>query len=210
MAQRVDFGRLRPRDFRLAGAGPSAGETSVPSAPPDATVVSVPDPAELEAAYRRGLEEGLRQGREEGAATLESVRAEATRHAGLLGEALAAAQQEIARRQEEALLALVNEALSKILAQTPRNPESVVAVVRDAVAHAGSHRVLAISLHPDDHDLLHECGGPTVQSWIAGLNAEIRPDPAVAPGGCRVETDFGSVDAELATKLAELRGILCE
>ena len=63
---------------------------------------------------------------------------------------------------------------------------------------------VVLRLHPQDCEnlgeqvkLLHESVSPTAK-------LEVLADEAISPGGCRVETRFGSVDNQLETQLARI------
>ena len=59
-------------------------------------------------------------------------------------------------------------------------------------------------MNPDDHAAL----GPQVEQVVAQLRlvgqAQIVADPAIATGGCHVDTEFGSIDGQLETQLARI------
>ena len=68
---------------------------------------------------------------------------------------------------------------------------------------AGSTQI-QVRLHPTDHAAL----GGQVQTLVAELarggGAEVIADPAISPGGCRVDTQFGSIDQQFEAQLARI------
>ena len=83
-------------------------------------------------------------------------------------------------------------------------PEITLDLIRETLELAVGSSHLRIHLNPDDHQTL----APRVQTLIkelAGLAAtEVVSDPHVSPGGCRVETSFGSIDQQFEAQLARI------
>ena len=74
------------------------------------------------------------------------------------------------------------------------NPEAVRATVEEALRHIAHIRApLSIIVHPQD--------APLVRTYLETASPQdtwsLREDPAIACGGCRVETPAGEVDATL-------------
>jgi flagellar assembly protein FliH len=66
------------------------------------------------------------------------------------------------------------------------------------VAHAADVR---IALHPSQRKVLDETLPALRLAWPDLKHVELTEDPAVAPGGCRIFTARGQVDAELDAQL---------
>jgi len=83
-------------------------------------------------------------------------------------------------------------------------PEITTTLVREALELAVGSDRLRIRLSPTDHKNLM----PQIEMLareIAPLAAtEILADPAVSPGGCRVETRFGLIDQTFEAQLARI------
>lgn len=83
-------------------------------------------------------------------------------------------------------------------------PEIPLALVREALELAAGSSQIRIHMNPADHAAL----GSQVQSLIKELTplapAELLADPAITSGGCRVDTQFGSIDQQLETQLARI------
>jgi flagellar assembly protein FliH len=70
-------------------------------------------------------------------------------------------------------------------------------VAREAVgALLKGARHVSIALHPDDQALVRDGCGEALQATGAQLVASAQ----VARGGCKVESDMGSIDARIATR----------
>ncbi|MEN6493501.1 MAG: FliH/SctL family protein [Thermoguttaceae bacterium] len=83
-------------------------------------------------------------------------------------------------------------------------PEIPLALVREALELAAGNSQVRVHMNPADHAAL----GSQVQSLIKEITplapAELLADPQITPGGCRVDTQFGSIDQQLETQLARI------
>ncbi len=151
----------------------------------------------LQEALREREEEkarGFDEGRQEGLAELTSRIAAFER------------QREATLEQEEkTLLAMVLEIAKKVIGRELKKG-AVADIVRQAIAQAVGEK-LVIRLHPEDKKRLEEkgeIGKGTEPNRIVTL----QEDESITPGGCLVETEFGSVDARLETQWTAIRHAL--
>jgi flagellar assembly protein FliH len=83
-------------------------------------------------------------------------------------------------------------------------PEITLDLVRETLELASGHQSIILRMNPDDCKAL----GPQVERVISQLRligqAQIVADPTIASGGCKVETDFGAIDGQVATQLARI------
>ncbi|MGA2032785.1 MAG: FliH/SctL family protein [Thermoguttaceae bacterium] len=83
-------------------------------------------------------------------------------------------------------------------------PEITLGLVREALELAAGSSEVRLCLHPTDQQAL----GRQVQLLVeelSGLGAvEVRSDPAITCGGCRVETRFGVIDQQFEAQLARI------
>jgi flagellar assembly protein FliH len=85
-----------------------------------------------------------------------------------------------------------------------RHPEITLTLVREALELAAGNSQLRIHIHPQDHKAL---GGQIemLTKEVAGLaTTELVPDPDIACGGCRVETQFGTIDQQFDAQLQRI------
>jgi flagellar assembly protein FliH len=81
--------------------------------------------------------------------------------------------------------------------------DALFALVRGAVRKAGDTRHLVVRVHPEDLGLVEAA----VASGAAGISAaqvQVAGDASLDRGDCVVDTDFGTVDGRLRTRLEEL------
>jgi flagellar assembly protein FliH len=85
-----------------------------------------------------------------------------------------------------------------------RQPDIPLALVREALELAAGNPQVRIHLNPADHQAL----GTQVRTLVAEISGlgevQIVADPAVTPGGCRVETRFGIIDQQFEAQLARV------
>lgn len=85
-----------------------------------------------------------------------------------------------------------------------RQPEISLEWIREALELAAGSGAIRLSLNPQDQTLL---AGQIekIQKSLATLGTvEVLADSSITPGGCRVETPFGSLDQQLDAQLARL------
>ncbi|SDF64091.1 flagellar assembly protein FliH [Massilia sp. PDC64] len=153
-----------------------------------------------DAAARRGYEDGLARG--SAAGRDDAAAAAAARLAQLddLARALADASADALGRHEDMLVDVAWTAICRLAGELAVSREGALAMVRSAAAQVRDAQALHIRLHPQD------------AAWLAGHAADsrwtLRGDPAVALGGCIVESAQGTLDARLELQLERLRGAL--
>jgi flagellar assembly protein FliH len=184
--------------------GASPLETELPGPP------AVVDAATAEADERRGYDDGYRAGMAEGLAAGRAVTAAesvaATSRLEDLCRSLAAAADDLRRRQALELTgledALARTAVDLASAIIGRELQVSVSPGADALARAlaliPAGSVSVARLHPADAAVLAEPPG--------GLT--IIPDPAVEPGGCILEVGDSRIDAQLGSALDRVRAAL--
>jgi flagellar assembly protein FliH len=85
-----------------------------------------------------------------------------------------------------------------------QRPEITREWVREALELSAGSGAILVRLHPEDHRSLKD-QIEQVASRLTGIGGvQIIADPAITSGGCRVETEFGSLDQQLETQLARL------
>jgi flagellar biosynthesis/type III secretory pathway protein FliH len=128
------------------------------------------------------------------------ARAEAAAALAAREIAVAARETNALARDLEHVVALARLLAERLLGETlALDPARVVALARQALAEARGARELTLSAHPDDVPLLER----------ALARQELAPvvlvaDPGRARGSVRLDTELGSLDAELAPQLDRL------
>jgi len=138
-----------------------------------------------------------------------AIREVEARHATALAHlaAVAASAQEASERALEVLAqdcaAIVAEAFSKIAGDALVSAAAAHGAVRAVLERARNARHLTVYVHPVDLSATEaERGSLQAALGIAAL--DVQPDAALSSGGCRVETEFGTIDAAFDVQLAAL------
>lgn len=154
--------------------------------------------AEAEALRAEAREQGFAEGRE-------AAEAGAAELLGQLNEALNelhARREALLRQAERGAVALALTIARRVVArEVSADPELVRGVVAETLGEMDHSDQLTIRVHPDAVTVLN----PEQIAARAGLESvAVLPDAAVSPGGCRLETGLGELDARMETRLAEI------
>ena len=219
----ADGGGPRPGPSRIRvlrgvtlNRGASPLETELPGPAPEI------DPSVATAEVQRGYDDGYKAGVAEGlAAGRAAATAESDAVVGrleTLAGALAAAADDLRRRQALELTgledALARAAVDLAAAIIGRELEVAVSPGADALARAlalvpaGSTAVAR--LHPADAARLGHAGDNAALPGAAPAAVTIIPDPVIEPGGCILEVGDSRIDAQLGPALDRVRSALLE
>lgn len=149
--------------------------------------------AEAEDARSRGYAEGYEEGLARATEVLATAHAE--RDALLAG---------VEREAVEVALG----AAEKILGREVVERGAAADIVAQALGAVRRARRVRVRVSPEDLPTLRAQEPALVARLAQGAGFELAEDPAVARGGCVVETESGRVDARLETQLAALRRAL--
>lgn len=148
-------------------------------------------------AAARGYAEGLARGSAAGKADADAARTERVARLDTIAAGMADAAAAAVAAHEDMLLEVVWTALCRMAGELAVTRPGTLALIRTAVAQVREGRELRVRVHPQDAAWLQqEHGAPA--TWT------LQPDPAVALGGCIVETGHGTLDARLELQLQRL------
>ncbi|AEG15351.1 Flagellar assembly protein FliH/Type III secretion system HrpE [Desulfofundulus kuznetsovii DSM 6115] len=161
----------------------------------------------LQEGWEEGYREGYRKAVEDAAAEARTLREEARQ---VLQQA-----EEIRRATLENLegevVALAREMAEKIVAaQLTIDPAIVLNIVREALEAARIREQVVIYVNPEQKQLMEERREEILLALPPGTVLNIIGDPAIEPGGCRIETADGRVDATLESRWQALEEVLRE
>lgn len=209
----VETGELKEFQFRSFGEGEphsSLGreaftqsgpvETAIPlaAAPADLSL-----PQQLEEAYARGRQDGLTEGEQRLESTLQAL----TRAL----EDVSRLRESLARTGSQDMLRLVMAVAEQIIRRTVEvDPTVILTVIENALqasVRADSYR---IRINPADLEGVTR-QKPLFLASLSGLkNLSFEVDASISPGGCRVDSELGDVDATIETQLETIRQALSE
>lgn len=110
---------------------------------------------------------------------------------------------EILKTCQEDMIKLSMAVARKIIAgELLTNPQVVVNITREAVAYLNENRKLLIRVNPQEVlrvlDAINL--GMVGERDMKAIDLEVEADPGIAEGGCRVESEEGSIDSTLETR----------
>ena len=197
-AQAAPHARFIPREEVQSFAAWTPGALGEPplerrAAPRPQAPTAEEQRAALQAARQSGYQDGYRDGLAALEGFKQSFAAQATSQVGALlrgfDQQLGALEQQMAHAIAQAATQLARQVVRSELAT---RPELVAAVAREALgALLLSAQHVTVQVHPDDLPLVAEGAGDE----LARRGARLVASPALARGGCVVESDVGSVDA---------------
>ncbi|MEH0168625.1 FliH/SctL family protein [Paucibacter sp. JuS9] len=166
---------------------------AVPPAPPE------PDLHEqLHAARQAGYQDGYRDGMAALDAFKHSFATQMSAQIGKLVSGFDAELLELEGQMSETLARCAVELARQVVrSELKQNPELIARVAHDAVeALLLSARHVRVRVNPADLPLVQDGAGEEMRA----REAQVIPDPEVARGGCKVDSDISSVDATMATR----------
>jgi type III secretion protein L len=138
------------------------------------------------------------QGREEGLAQATELVLRAKMRAG-----------DILARQERDVVALACKIAEKIIGRdVERDPKLLADICARAIEELRNARAVVLRVHPQSAAVLRAHKAELMERIGRVVDVAIREDADVAPVGCIVQTEFGTVDAQLSTQFEMLRNVL--
>lgn len=162
-----------------------------------------------QAGFSQGRVEGIDQGYREGIALAQE---EASAIRGQAMEVLD--QAEKIRRQtmgamEQEVVDLAREIAERLLsAQLALDPQTVVNIAAESLRLVADRLNVVLYINPADLELFESKKGELQGLLPAKAELKVVTDRSIRPGGCRVETEQGKVDATLEKRMEELIKVL--
>lgn len=161
-----------------------------------------------EKAFQAGYEAGQETAAKEIQDAIDSQR---TLHEALKKalEDITSLKDAILDQAEGDILQLVTAIAKKLVCRELRqNPDTIVAVVKEAIKTARTGDEIIIRIHPDDYATLEQHLDELRQSLERaggdGVAIRIASSPELTPGGCIVETDTNLIDMSLEMRMESL------
>lgn len=162
------------------------------------------------AARSKSLGEGEAQGEARATAVFNGQIEEIKAQIGQLMQSLAQEKEGFFKQVEKGTRELLTEGLVKLNHQLDQRDHDVIEkVVKNVFSILGNESHLVLRLSPEDYHTAHE----KVELWLPldsnQVQIEVKEDPRVSPGGCRLETEAGAIDAlrsHMAETLSEIIG----
>jgi len=158
--------------------------------------------ASRDESYRNGLQDGIKQTETKYFNQL----SKSFQYLKKVADSLRSEMDALMEREEQNLLSLSLAIARKVIdAELTLNDEVVLSVLRNSMNLLGSQRSVRVLVNPQDWALVKENVGTLDLKVEMPKDIEVVSAPHIAPGGCVVEGDSGSVDADIETQFAEIR-----
>lgn len=144
----------------------------------------------------RAERQGFDQGRQEGLAEVTQIIVEAK-----------SLKEKMFSDNEREIISLVYEIAEKILGREFKESETVLDLIRQAL-HTAIGQQVVLCVNPQDLEVVKNNHQPLMSLLEGSKTLQIRQDDKVAKNGCRIETEIGTVDAQLETQLAAIKKAL--
>jgi type III secretion protein L len=154
--------------------------------------------AEAQREREEVLAKAREQGRQEGLAQATEIILRAKMQAG-----------ELLAEQEQELIQLACRIAEKIIGRDlERQPELLVDMCATAIEQLRNAKAMVLRVHPKTAQVLRARKPELMELIGRAVDLAIREDDEVAPVGCIVQTEFGTVDAQLPTQFEMLQSVL--
>ncbi|HAN87161.1 MAG TPA: hypothetical protein DCQ13_05885 [Firmicutes bacterium] len=147
--------------------------------------------------YEQGRAAGLLEVREAYAEALDAIRSTADAIVDSADATVSQCEREIARLA----VAVAEKLICKTLQE---DPESVLAVVREAVRRTEGSRSVVIRVSPEDLGMIASARDELIGLSPDLRNMEIVEDTRIERGGCFIEMEVGAVDARVDEQLRDV------
>ena len=160
-----------------------------------------------DSAYRKGYDEGQKSGYNDGQSELNRL----IERVHKIVESVMNRREEILRDTEQQIVDLVILMTRKIVKIISENQKGVVlSNVLSALKKVKTRCSVIIRVNIEDLKLTSEHTGEFIKRVEAVQGITVIEDSSVDNGGCVVETDFGAIDARIASQLGELENKILE
>jgi flagellar assembly protein FliH len=156
-----------------------------------------------DSAREEGHEAGFASGREEVNYLIERTHSVLKRAQDKRAEILSETEQQIID-----LVLLISRKVIKVISETQRN--IIITNVIEALRKIKSKGDIIIRVNVDDLKLATEHKQEFVKQVENAKSVQVIEDSSIDSGGCIIETDFGEIDARIASQLTELENKILE
>ena len=157
----------------------------------------------------KGLTEGEAQGEAKATAQFDGQLSEIKSQLGELLQSLSLEKEAFFKQVELGTKTLLTEGLAKLNHELDTRSEDLLQkVVTEVFSILGNESELVLKLNPEDYNI-HKDGA---HFWLplesSQVSLKVTEDPRIQKGGCRLETEAGSIDARREMMVAKLSQII--
>lgn len=154
--------------------------------------------AEKKRIEEEAFQKGFARGEAEGLKAGEKAFADKIKEAARLIRSVEDERDLVHRQYEKDLLSLIKIMVERLVGhEVSVNPQVIVDCLQRAMKYVVEDSMVKVHLHGDDLQHIKQMGLEDPSLLQGARRIELIEDPAVARGGCRLQTDFGEIDATL-------------
>ena len=160
-------------------------------------------------AHKEAYEEGLRQAQKE----IEGDRQAALQQSQALLEEARQSKLKVFRSYEADMVRLVMAMVKKVIAgELKTNPDIIINILQEAIDFLDRPENITVYVNPQEVENILEVmdKGYLTDIGSNNINIDIKADERISRGGCLLESDAGSVDAQLETRIASVNNAIQE
>lgn len=151
----------------------------------------------VENKIKEASEKGHAEGREEGLASVTELLAKIRKD-----------QEEVLKDLEKQALNLVVEIAHKVLGDALKtSDEALLGLIREALKESMGNE-LVVMVNPDDFEKMREKQNSLLTALQGSQTLQIKASAAVRPGSCMIESELGTLEAQLDLQLAAIKRAL--
>ena len=157
-----------------------------------------------EKAYKSGYEDGQEKAFKEMQERIDSIHN--VFKEGI--EDIASLKQRILSQSENDIVRLATEIAKRLACrELQQHPDTIVAIVKEAIKTVGGEDKVVIEVHPDDHAILTQYMDELREN-PEGPVIRMEANPEVKPGGCIVVAETGLTDMSLEARMDSIDQLL--
>lgn len=157
------------------------------------------------AGYEEGFHEGVEVGRQQ---EHDQLRAESELLATLVQSILQDRGRIVASVGRDLVQLALTMAERVVRRSLPFEDEAVLRAIREALGHVGDARRIIVRLNPRELERVRAHEADLAALLAAEASVELRPDTAVTPGGCLIDTPELHLDATVEALLERFEEVL--
>ena len=158
-------------------------------------------------AWRAGFEQGEKAGERLALQKVEPVLASL----GELVEGVRRERENLVRHHQQDLVKIAFAIAQRVVrAELAAAPEAVTRAVEDALARVGVRDEIRIFVSPQDAALVERYLQEARPGGMEAGHLKLESDASIARGGCRLESEAGTIDATIEGQMRALRAALWE
>ncbi|MEG6520907.1 FliH/SctL family protein [Desulfotomaculum sp. 1211_IL3151] len=161
--------------------------------------------AEAEKEAQQLKEQAKQTGWQEGITASEAEAARIRQQASdVLRQAKEIYEQTLERMEAEIVDLAVDMAERVVLTQLAVEPHTIMEIARECINFIKNKPLVNLYVNNADYHMVQEGKNELLQGLPGKVEMNILVDNDITPGGCRIETDQGTVDATLETRWQEV------